>query len=74
MGQWLYHWVYIDAWCPIWPNLAASLIVYVFVFLKVRSMQEIQKEQVKVHQELKALHQENVAKLDEIKRKLKASD
>lgn len=74
MGNWLYHWVYIDGWCPIWPNLAASLIVYVFVFFKVRAMQDLQKEQVRMHQKLLDLHQDNVVKLDEMKRKLKERD
>lgn len=71
MGQWLYHWIYIDGWCPIWPNLAASLIVYVFVFLKMRSMTELHKEQVKLHDELKVMqsrhHKEHMQMLTEIK-------
>jgi len=49
VSAWLYHWIYLDAWVPIWPNLAASLVVYIFVYLKMRSL-------AKVHEELKTLH------------------
>lgn len=49
MGQWAYHWLYQDLWIPLWPNLAASLVVYVFMWVKLRSMQ-------KMHAELKEMH------------------
>ncbi len=55
--QWIYHWLYLDLWCPIWPNLAASLIVYVFVWWKLHTMQKLHEElreiQLRHHRELK---------------------
>lgn len=49
MGQWAYHWVWLDFYVPVWPNLVASLIVYVFVLAKIRALR-------KLHEELKELH------------------
>lgn len=71
MGPWIYHWFWQDFWTPVWPNLVASLVVYIFVWLKMRSIQRMHEEQVKVQRELKALHiqhhHEHMAALDEIK-------
>ena len=71
MGQWFYHWIYLDGWCPIWPNLAASLIVYVFVFLKMRSMTKLHEEQVRLHKQMLEVqnrhHQEHMDALSEIR-------
>jgi hypothetical protein len=73
VGQWFYHWIYLDAWCPIWPNLAASLIIYVFLLVKMRSITKLHEEQVKLHDELKALHtehhHEHMRMLGEIRKK-----
>jgi hypothetical protein len=64
VGPWFYHWVYQDAWVPIWPNLAASLIVYVFVYLKLKAMTDLHKEMLAVQDRH---HREHMTKLDEIK-------
>lgn len=55
MGHFFYHWVWMDLWGPVWPNLVASLVVYVFVFLKMRALADLHKEitslQVRHHEE-----------------------
>jgi hypothetical protein len=69
VGQWFYHWFYLDAWCPIWPNLAASLIIYVFLIVKMRSITKLHEEQVRLHDELTEHHREHMRILGEIKKK-----
>ncbi len=49
MGDWLYHWVWADFWTPVWPNLAASFVLYIAVYLKMRSL-------AKLHVQMMALH------------------
>lgn len=57
MGTWFHHWILIDFWDLVWPNLAASLIVFIFVYLKVRSVKKLNEElkelHLKHHHELK---------------------
>jgi uncharacterized membrane protein YcjF (UPF0283 family) len=48
VGNWAYHWLYQDFWAPLWPNLAASAVVYVFVLARLRALR-------KLHEELTAL-------------------
>ena len=61
MAGWLYHWLYLDFWCPLWPNIAASAVVYAFVTVKLQAMQ-------KLHEEALALqarhHKEHMQALD----------
>ena len=61
MGGWTYHWLYLDFWCPLWPNIAASAVVYAFVVVKLHAMQ-------KLHEETLALtarhHREHMQALD----------
>lgn len=72
MGNWLHHWFWIDFWTPVWPNLVASLVVYVFVFLKMRTITDLHKEQVRLHDELKNLqvrhHGEHMQMLKELRK------
>lgn len=50
MGSWLYHYLYQDFYSPVWPNLVASLVVYVSVMVKLRALR-------KLHEELRDLHE-----------------
>lgn len=50
MGHWLYHWLWLDFYVPVWPNIVASLVVYVFVMVKLRALR-------KLHEELRDLHE-----------------
>lgn len=49
MASWLYHYLYLDFYVPLWPNIAASAVVYVLVAARIRALR-------KVHEELLALH------------------
>ena len=41
-GNWFYHWIIIDFIAPIWPNIAASALLYVLVRLEhVKTRKEI---------------------------------
>lgn len=44
-----------DVYTPIWPNIAASAILYVFVQFKLNAMKKVQKVEAELrHEELKA--------------------
>jgi hypothetical protein len=30
-GYWIYRWLYIDFFVPVWPNLAASFVLWLLV-------------------------------------------
>lgn len=45
----LLHHAYIDAWCPIWPNLAASAICSGIVYARLRAHQLAHHEALKQH-------------------------
>lgn len=36
MGEWLHHWVYMDFWAPVWPNIAAGVIMSTWIIQRVR--------------------------------------
>ena len=61
MGGFLYHWVYLDFWCPLWPNIAASAVVYAFVTVKLRTMQKLHEETLAVQARH---HKEHMRQLD----------
>ena len=51
------HWVNVEFWQPIWPNLAASAICTAAVYLKLRAEQIAHREEIKRH--MTALHRAN---------------
>lgn len=63
MGQWAYHWLVLDLWYPVWPNLAASLIVYTFVVLKLRAIRELHEETKRMHERFHHEHMEALSSL-----------
>ena len=60
MASWLYHYLYLDFYIPLWPNLAASGVVYVLVAAKLRALR-------KVHDELRDLHASHRVELARIR-------
>lgn len=44
-----YHGLYIDLWCPLWPNLAASAACSGLVYVRLRIHQERHHEALKQH-------------------------
>lgn len=40
-----------DIYTPIWPNIAASAIVYFFVRLKLNAMKDVQKIEAELRQQ-----------------------
>jgi hypothetical protein len=63
VAHWIYRWVIEDLWYPLWPNLAASLVVYVFVWLKLRAMQEMHRELKDLHNRHHAEHMEAISRI-----------
>ena len=60
MQHFLYHWLWVDFWTPVWPNIVASLVIWGFMWFWVRSMRdlkaemtEVKERQAKHHKELK---------------------
>lgn len=49
---WLYHWIYADFWIPVWPNLAASVFIWAFMWWKLRAIQEAHKVHALLTREL----------------------
>lgn len=45
----LYRYVYVDAWCPLWPNLLASAICTAVAYLRLRVHQQRHHEALKQH-------------------------
>lgn len=45
----LYRYVYLDAWCPLWPNLAASALCSALVYVRLRVHQKRHHEALKQH-------------------------
>lgn len=56
MGLWLHRWILVDFWDPVWPNLAASFLVFIFVYLKVRSAKKLSHAVQAAVDELRELH------------------
>lgn len=50
MGAWLYRWLYVDFFIPVWPNIAAGILVAAWVSLKARTQRNL-------HVELMAMHE-----------------
>jgi len=45
MSLWLHHWIWIDLWSPIWPNLAASAFCAAIVDVRhVRRTKQLKKD------------------------------
>jgi hypothetical protein len=41
--QFFYHWVWLDFYIPVWPNIAASLVIFFFLIAKLRAMDKMHK-------------------------------
>lgn len=54
MRTFLYHWVYLDLWVPLWTNLVASAIVGVLVWLKLRAIHRLHQVHLTLMQEVHA--------------------
>jgi hypothetical protein len=61
ISSWLFHWIWVDFYVPVWPNIAASAFLAVGVLLKLRAMEVGRKIR---HEELMRSHRELHAKLD----------
>ncbi len=64
MGHWIYHWLYQDFWVPVWPNLAASLLVWAFMWWKLHAMRGWHEEMLRLqvhhhHEQMKAIRAED---------------
>jgi hypothetical protein len=47
--HWLYHWVWLDFYVPIWPNIAASILCASWVVVRLRKLRQLH---IQHHQEL----------------------
>lgn len=36
MGGWLHRWVLEDFWAPVWPNIAATVLMSTWILRRVR--------------------------------------
>ena len=43
IGQLLYHYLILDFYDPVWPNIAASAVLTVIVVGKLRAMEKLRK-------------------------------
>jgi hypothetical protein len=43
------HWLNVELWGPVWPNLLASAICTGAVYLKLRAEQIAHREEIKRH-------------------------
>ena len=43
------HWLNVELWGPIWPNLAASAFCSALVYIRLRVEQERRHEELKRH-------------------------
>lgn len=50
MGGFLHQYLYVDFWVPVWPNLAAGIVVAVWVTLKLRAQRDWQAEMKRMHE------------------------
>ncbi len=60
-GAWLYHWVYLDFYAPVWPNIIASILVAAWVTMKLRATRRLQEQIRDLHERH---HAEHMAALD----------
>lgn len=45
IGNWLYHYVWIDIGVPIWPNIIASVIIAGYIDVKsIRRHKELKRQ------------------------------
>ena len=56
MGAFLYRWLYVDFWVPVWPNIAAGILVAAWVTLKLRAQRRLQEELRDIHERHHAQH------------------
>lgn len=52
MNEFIHHWLYLDLYTPLWPNIAASILLGVVGFLYGRAFERrarIRHEDVKAH-------------------------
>jgi len=47
MGHWLYHWLFLDFYVPVWPNIAADLIAAVWTISRLKTHLHRHHEAVK---------------------------
>jgi hypothetical protein len=53
---WLYHWVYLDFYAPVWPNIIASILVAAWVTLRLRAGRRLQEQIRDLHERHHAEH------------------
>jgi hypothetical protein len=56
MGHWAYHYLWIDVYNPVWPNIAASAILGVWAFRKFLHLEKLHR----------ANHEQHMEKLEDI--------
>lgn len=49
MVQWLYHWVWVDFYVPVWPNIAAAGICTAALWAKLRAIHKLHKKHFEWH-------------------------
>jgi hypothetical protein len=51
LGHWIYHWVWLDFYVPVWPNIAASAVLGTAVFMKLHAMHKLHKRHFDWHKD-----------------------
>jgi hypothetical protein len=49
--HWLYHWVYLDFYIPVWPNIAASAVLGPVVWMKLHAIHKLHKQHFEWHKD-----------------------
>lgn len=47
MIGWFHHWVFVDFWVPVWPNIAAAIVMSTFIVRKTRGYLAAHHESLK---------------------------
>lgn len=55
MWSFLYHWLYVDIWQPVWPNWFAAVPISLYGIVKVKAWDKRRKRREEErHEDLKA--------------------
>ena len=41
MLAWLHHWIWVDLYVPVWPNIAASLALAIWVGFRLHVLRKL---------------------------------
>lgn len=62
MGAWLHRWVYVDFFVPVWPNIAAALVMSTWIIRRVRT--HLKNHHISIEEKIK--HAIQVSKTETI--------